>query len=185
MAFKKKLELSADTTITLGGVDKDGKNCPKSVEGYYLGSRATPDKGFGPGTLHFFQTATGNVGVWGKSRLNSLLTKDLIGTMVRPTFTGMSPKVKGRNPSYLFDLEVDEANTIDVSGLDTNPTTYQDDDDSDYQSDDVADEADVDADDAPADEVPPARAAAPRRPVTTPSAESQARTQALLRQRRA
>lgn len=183
MAFKKKLELSSDVTFTLGGTNKAGKKDPTSVEGYYLGARPTPDKGYGPGVLHFFQTETGNVGVWGKSRLNNLLTKDLVGTMVRPVFKGMSPKMPGKNPAYLYELHVDAGNTIDVSGLDTEPTVYQDEVDEDSAEatqDDGYEETEADAEETAEDEIKTSRAKAPTRPATTPSAERQAQVQALL-----
>ncbi len=114
MGYITKFDGNTDSTITLG---KEGD--PKSVEGYFLGSKDTPDQGFGPGKLHIFQTSKGNIGVWGKTRLNSLLTTDLIGQMVLATFTGMiAPSKKGRRPSYGFKVQHDAGNTIDTSGID-------------------------------------------------------------------
>jgi hypothetical protein len=113
MSYKTKIELEADTTVVLGA---EGQ--PTSVEGYYLGAKLTPDKGYGPGILHIFQTTEGNVGVWGKSHLNKLLTAEHRGQMCRPSFVEMSePKKRGQKPSYRFKLEYDESNTIDISNV--------------------------------------------------------------------
>lgn len=177
MAYQTKLELSADRTITLGGTGENGKPNPTSIEGYYLGSRATPDKGYGPGTLHFFQTAEGNVGVWGKSRLNNLLTADLRGQMVLATFTGMSKAQKGRRPAYTYKVQHDPAETIDVSGIDLNQV--QEDVAGDAEPD-YGDDVDTNDDTTAVDEVTPPRAQAPARPAQAPDAARQAKVQALL-----
>lgn len=184
MAYKTKVELTANTTITLGGVNEaTGKANPTSIEGFYLGSRVTPDKGYGPGLLHFFQTPTGNVGVWGKTRLNNLLTSDVKGQMCLVTFMGMGTKVKGKRPPYTYKLQHDEDNVIDVTGLDL----------SEVQEEVAGDESDQDAiydDDRPVDTEPPTdevqapRAIAPPRPAAAPDAARQAKVQALLNKSR-
>lgn len=112
MAYEKKIDAQASTTIKLGG---DGN--PTSIEGYYLTSKDTPDSGYGPGKLHIFMTKEGNVGVWGKTNINRLLTDDLKGKMCLLTFTGMGPKRKGRNPAYEYELQFDRSNTVDVTHL--------------------------------------------------------------------
>jgi hypothetical protein len=113
MAYKNKFDGSTDTTVTLGS-----ENSPTQIEGYFLGSKTTPDKGYGPGKLHVFQTEKGTVGVWGKTRLNNLLTSDLVGQMVFVEFTGMiAPKTKGRRPSYGFSVKHDPENTIDTTSI--------------------------------------------------------------------
>ena len=174
MAYETKADLSTDKTIKLGGVDEKGRPNPTSIEGYFLGTKET-ESDFGPGKLHIFQTADGNVGVWGKSRMNGLLTSNHIGQMCLLTFTGMGKPSKGRKPPYLYKLQFDKDNTIDVSGIDVNAAVVED--DVDYGSYDNEEET-------PADEVPPTRAVAPKRAAATPSASSQARTQALLNGRR-
>lgn len=117
MAFKKKFDGQVDKAIQLGNKENPAR---ESVEGYFLGTKTTPDTGYGPGKLHIFQTAEGAVGVWGKANSNRLLTSDLTGQMCRLTFTGMGEKVKGKNPAYKYELEVDSSETMDTSGIDLN-----------------------------------------------------------------
>ena len=189
MGFKTKLELSSDKTITLGGKDVNtNKDNPKKIEGYYLGSRVTPDKGYGPGLLHFFSTLEGNVGVWGKSRMNNLLTSELAGQMVRVTFTGMSEARKGRRASYMYKVEHDSENTIDVSGVNLQSETGgqepEDDDTTSYSADASDDVSDVEDEHEVLDEVAPVRASRPSQVASTPSAERQAKVRAMLSARK-
>jgi hypothetical protein len=110
MAYRTKFDGQTDKTVTLG---LEGN--PASIEGYFLGSKDVASD-YGPGKLHIFQTPEGTVGVWGKTRLNSALTKDLVGQMVLVEFTGMvAPKKKGRRPSYGFKVQHDPDNTIEVT----------------------------------------------------------------------
>lgn len=176
MAYQTKVELASDTTIKLGGRQENGTPNPTSVEGYFLGTRITPDTGYGPGKLHFFQTEVGVVGVWGKTRLNSLLTPDLAGQMCLVTFKGMGPKQKGKSPAFLYSLQHDPANTIDVTSLAAAETATTDVDASDY-------ERDMDLEE-PADEIVPVRPTAPKAKAAVPAAKSQAAVQALLSAKR-
>lgn len=113
MAYKKHVELKSDKTIHLGGVDKNGNLNPAQVEGYYLGFRLISGD-YGDQKLHFFQTESGNVAVWGRTKLNQIL-EPYAGKKVLVKFTGMSsPKKRGQRPAYLFDLEYDEEDTIPV-----------------------------------------------------------------------
>ena len=171
MAFKKKFDGTVDEAIQLG--DKNKPNERPSIEGYFMGSKDTPDSGYGPGKLHIFQTEKGTVGVWGKTNSNRLLTSDIIGQMVRLTFTGMGEKKKGKNPAYLYSVEHDSSNTIEMDGVSVNQAEMAA-DEPDYE------EADVESEEPPVDEVPVARASAPRRAATTPDAARQAKVQALL-----
>ncbi len=167
MAYKTKFNGTADTAIQLGDKNNPVK---ASIEGHFLGTKNTPDTGYGPGKLHIFQTQEGNVGVWGKTNSNRLLTADHVGQLVTLTFTGMGPKSKGKNPAYQYELKYDEENTIDTAGLDVNAAPAVDDEE----------ESDIDSDETPLDVAPPTRAVAPARVVAAPDAARQARVQALL-----
>lgn len=182
MAYKKHVELQTDNAIQLGGKDKSGKANPTSIEGYYLGYKTTPDQGYGPGTLHIFQTETGTVGVWGKTNLNRILTAERRGQMVLVEFTGMGQAKKGRRPAYNYELQYDEENTMDVSGIELNVSS---DDSNENYEEDVAEETEtsLDAEESQPDEVVPTKAAAPKKPLTTPSASAQKRVQDLLARR--
>jgi len=177
MAFQTKADLRTDNVFALGGKTQTGGKAPTSVEGYYLGSKVTKDTGYGPGQLHIFQTETGNVGVWGKTHLNGLLSSELVGQMCRVTYTGMSTPKKGRRPAYLFKVEHDPENTIDVSSVNAASieVTDSDDEDTSYESDSY------DNNESVVEEEPVvARSVAPKTPVSAPDAARKARVEALL-----
>lgn len=176
MAYQTKFDGSTDKTIKLGGAGN-----PSSLEGYFLGSKDTQSD-FGPGKLHIFQTEEGTVGVWGKTRMNGLLTKDLIGQMVLVSFTGMvPPSKKGRQPSYGYKVQHDPSNVIDTSGVNLKAATASD-DDSESESYDSEGSTETFEEEAPVVHAPPK---APARPASTPSAERAAQVQALLNKNRA
>jgi len=114
MAYEIVGILDADTTIALGGFNKKTrKDNPTQIEGYFLGSKETKGK-FGPAKLHIFQTATGNVGVWGKTSMDKALTAAPLGAMTLVTFKGTRPTKQG-NDAYIYEVRTDRTNTIDVS----------------------------------------------------------------------
>lgn len=153
MAYKKVLNLDVDKTFALGGTNAKGDANPSSVEGYYLGSRkCTTD--YGDAELHIFQTGDDRVGVWGKTNLNKQLAAVTVGAMVLAEFTGMGKPQKGRRPPYLYSVQYDPDNTIDVGAI-AATSSYDDEDDG-------CEDADPETDVAPQDEVPPQRAQAPR-----------------------
>jgi hypothetical protein len=180
MAFEKIIDLDCDVTIALGGVDKKtGRPNPTKIEGYYLGSRQVADKKKKSGFsfIYAFQTPKGNVGVWGKTNLDNKMASVAPGTMVRVTQSGKRPTPNG--DMYLFLVEQDRDNTIPVNS--TSVPTYEAEADSSVDSYEA--EAPESAE-APADEVPYTPPVAPKQPARTPSAESQARVQAVLNRTR-
>lgn len=192
MAYKQKIDLVTDRTIQLGGNNSKGQPNPTSVEGYYLGHKLV-ESDYGPGKLHFFQTAEGLVGVWGKTNLNRIMTDDHRGQMCLVTFTGMAkPVKKGRRPAYTFSLQYDDENTIDVSGISINPTETADAAESttETSSGGYDDESIEDSFEAEEEYEAPVAAPAPRsvvtnRPTATPNAAQQAKVQAILAKQRA
>ena len=180
MAFTKVATLDTDNTVTIGGVDKKtGKNNPKSVEGYLLGTKSLGSNKFNKSKidyLHILQTSSGNVGVWGKTHMDWQLASVSPGTMVRISFSGTRDVGKG-NPMSCFLVEIDTDNTIEVAGL---AGATSDDAGEDYSSEssyEEEEEAAVNEEEAPADEAPVSRAKAPARAAKVPSA---ARVKALL-----
>ena len=132
MAFKTVTDLSADTTISLGGTNrKTGKKNPDSIEGYYLGSRQVEDKKKKSGVsyLYTFQTAKGNVAVWGKTDLDIKMRSVAVGTMVRASHVGMKPTPNGE--MYKYKVEIDDENTIEVQGTPEAPLADDDGDSAD------------------------------------------------------
>ena len=115
MAYEDLVVLDAETTITIGGKDKKtGKSNPTKAEGYYLGSRVVEGGKYGPSTLHFLQTAGGNVGVWGKTNLDKQLKLVKLGAMIEITYAGMVETKN--NPMHTYKVRQDKSNTIEVSG---------------------------------------------------------------------
>lgn len=128
MAYKQVQDLSADTTISLGGFNKKTRqDNPTQVEGYYLGSRTVEVKGE-KSTLHFFQTSKGSVAVWGKTDTNRKLGSAQVGAMTKVTFDKLVPTGKGKE-MYKYIVAQDDADTIEVSVSNgDNSSSYADDD---------------------------------------------------------
>jgi hypothetical protein len=184
MAYKKKLDLVTDNAIQLGG-STAGKLNPTKIEGFYLGFKEV-DGEYGLGKLHIFQTLKGNVGVWGKTNLNRILTSHEKGMMCQVTFTGMGTAKKGKKPAYEYQLEYDDSLTIDVSGIDLSA--------SEPESLENSSESDVGSYTAPADDdesnesvdesVTYSRPSAPKNPPVGVSSAQQKRVQDLLNKNR-
>ncbi len=189
MAFKTIVVLDADVTISMGGTNKKtNKKNPVRVEGYYLGSKTVADKKkkSGQSYIHIFQTAKGNVGVWGKTNLDNQIINVPPGTMTRATVTGMRSTPNG--DMYVFQVEVDLENTVEAPEQATiaaaNNAASDDGDgqeagsyDSSGQDDDAPD-----ADDQPEDQEAPEAIAPP--PQAKSNAERNARVNALLGNKR-
>lgn len=187
--FTEVADLDCSVTTALGGTDKKtAKANPTCIEGYYIGTRqvVSPKSKTGFASLHVLQTQKGNVGVWGKTNLDQKMLAAKPGQMIRATFVGMVPTKN--NPMYKYKLEIDANNTIDVASVedsgaaagDYTAEKNTDAEGGDYGSDDAA----LDADDTPADVVPPTRAAPPRTAAKAPDAARQAKVNALLAGRR-
>jgi hypothetical protein len=182
MAFKEVTSLDADTAISLGGYNKKiKKENPTTAQGFYLGTRMVPSKmaSTGEAALHVLQTPKGNLGVWGKADLDRKLRQVEPGTMIRITQTGTRPTNKG-NDAYVFKVEVDSSQTIDVGNLNAGAASDEGDDEvnsefSDY-SDDMGDEEEV-------EEAPPARPTRPAQAAAAPDAARQAKVKELLARR--
>jgi hypothetical protein len=113
MGFTEVASLDADVTVALGKINKaTGKPYPKQAEGYYLGNRKVNNTR-GESTLHFLQTADGNLGVWGTTDLDRKLGQVDAGTMVRITSTGKKATPNG--DMYTYKVEADNDNTIEVN----------------------------------------------------------------------
>lgn len=189
MAFKEVLDLNCEITVSLGGTNrKTNKPNPKSIEGYYLGKREVEDKKKKSGVSYIYalQTQKGNVGVWGKTDMDRKMSSVAPGTMIRITHSGMRQTPNG--DMYVYKVEVDKDNTLDVSDLDQSgaaePESYEsqetaaEDEVQGYDSE--GEDGSLDQEEEQLDEVPPSRAAAPKRPVAAVDAERAAKVAALL-----
>lgn len=191
MAFRQLADLDCDRTTAIGGKAKDGKPNPKSIEGYFIGTKQVESQlaksGFA--SLHILQTQDGNVGVWGKTNLDQKMKVVRPGTMVRVTFTGMQ-NIPGKRPMYKYGVEVDDENMIEVASAPTSEdSSYSDTDSSGEEvlDDEPTDDTDLDASDEEVEAVdtaPQQRARPPRQAAQVPSAERQRKVQELLRGRR-
>ena len=167
MAFKEVASLDADNVIALGGFNKKTKkDNPKRAEGYYLGSRQvkSPKSKTGFANIHIFQTDKGNLGVWGKTDMDRKLSQVTPGVMTQITFTGMKPTKN--NDMYVYKVEVDEENTIEVSAAppEVESTSEESDEETTESEEETEEEVDEDAQQAQA----------------LAAAERQAKVQALL-----
>lgn len=175
MAFKTVTDLDADTTISLGGVNKKtGKANPTTVEGYYLGKKEVDSKKSknGKAFLYTLKTAKGPVAVWGKTDLDRKMSSVAEGQMIRITQSGTKPTSNG--DMYKFTVEVDEENTIEVS-VPKAAAASNNDSDGDYNSND--DETELDEDDQIDDYEAEERAQA----AALSAAERKAKVDALLK----
>lgn len=202
MAFEDFVVYEADKTISLGGFNKTlNKPNPTKIEGFYLGvqtgikNKFNPEK---PNCLHLFMTKEGITGVWGKTKLNKVMKehaeRDGLGFLVRAIQEGTRPTGMG-NDQLLYQLKVDKSQRIKVEGAPKNGDT---DDQSSvtvanldsttgntqsYETlgydDDGVEDSSFDEEEV-VQEVPPARAVAPRKPLSSPDAARQAKVQALL-----
>jgi hypothetical protein len=186
MGFQEVADLDASVSYALGGRNKKtGKPNPSSIEGYFLGTRQVPSTKSKTGfcALHFFQTAEGNVGVWGKTDLDKKLTGVPAGVMTRVKFTGMQETKN--NPMFKYSVAIDKSNTIDVASFDENSSGDTDTGgEDDVDSSGGYEAADGGDDEALADEVQPARPQPPRQAVRPPAANV-SRVNQILGQRKA
>lgn len=181
MGYQKKADLATETVIQLGGTNsKTGKANPSSVEGYYLGAKTTQSD-FGEGKLHIFQTANGNVGVWGKTNSNRLLSSEHVGQMCKLVFTGMGKPQKGRKPPYSYELFFDQDNSISVATAAVEAFGEESAESNEYASE-VSEDIieDFAAEEEVLDEVPPARVAFPKKAAKPATSETRAKLQTLL-----
>ncbi len=117
MAYEVVNDLSADTTIAIGGRDsKTDKLNPTQIEGYYLGQRQVQNKDGTNSTVHFFQTPEGNIGVWGKADSNRKLAVVPVGRMTLVKFENKVKTAKG-TMMYKYSVASDPDNTIDVGTM--------------------------------------------------------------------
>ncbi len=126
MAFKEVASLDAETTTPLGGFNKKTKkDNPASAEGYYLGTKVVESKKSknGKASIHILQTKKGNLGIWGKTDMDRKMQAVTPGSMVRISFAKMQPTPNGE--MYIYRVEVDADNTINVSGLASNSTNEE------------------------------------------------------------
>lgn len=179
MAFQEIADLDCTTTVALGGVNKKtNKKNPTTLEGYFIGTKQTPNlkSKTGESALHIFQTADGNVGVWGKTNLDQKLKSAVVGAMTKVTFTGMQPTKN--NPMYKYSVAQDKDNCIEVATPNNDAADNADSNDSEIYDD--AEEAALDAEEEALDEVPPTRAKAPSRPAVAPDAARQEKVRQML-----
>lgn len=186
MAFKAVQDLGTDTTIALGGFNKTArKDNPTTLTGYFLGSRQvdSPKSKTGKAYIHVFQTPTGNIGVWGKTDLDRKIQAAQPGALTRVSFDGMM-KIPGKNDMYKYKVEVDTDDTIEVTAPQAvSPAIIQESEFSGagtFGDVDGAYDGEDDVDAEPAYVAPKAPAVAAR----APTAEQQAKVNALLNRAR-
>lgn len=165
--------LSADVTVALGKPDKKTGKIKTSLEGYYLGTKSGIKTDHGNTSLHIFQTAEGNVGIWGTTRLDKLIStysERILGCFCTVDYLGKEKKARpGKSPAHLFKLSASKTNKINVANLQEN-SSYEEELTDESINDELSEESEPIA----------ARPVAPKSPASTPDAARQARVQALL-----
>lgn len=124
MAYEELVSLDTDAVISLGGIDSEtGKKNPTELEGFYLGYKEVPSKKSKTGfsKIHVFQTAKGNIGLWGKTNSDQQLATGVLGRMTKVTYLNKVTLPNG-NPMHKFKVFQDAANTIEVGNLPTGAT---------------------------------------------------------------
>lgn len=186
MGFNEVQSFDCDTTVSLGGINKETKKKnPIQVEGYFLGSKTVAGGKFGDSVLHILKTPDGNLGVWGKTNLNQKLLSVTPGTMVRITQSGMVPTKNG--DMYKYKVEVDTDNTIEVAAAlaaSSSEATEEAAEETQAEfSEEEPEEEELEEEEAPVDEAPPARAARPatKTAAVLPSATQQKKVRDLLK----
>lgn len=106
MARKSIQDLSTVGTVEF-------KNAGQEFAGYYLGFRnVTSD--YGTHKLHVFNTPEGNIGAWGSTKLDELLSKVTAGAMTYITYQG-KVKLSGARTMKKYAVDFDDELTIDIS----------------------------------------------------------------------
>lgn len=147
MGYEKMTDMSTDTVTALGGMNsKSNKSNPTQIEGYYLGSRNVATAN-GPSAIHVFQTAKGNEGVWGTSKLNNNLTKAVIGKKVKVVYKGKI-KITGGKTQHTYEFFVDKTDVIEVDVLPEGQETLEAEE---YSTDDSTDTPEEDEETAAAE----------------------------------
>lgn len=192
MARKKVIDLNADKTIKFGNPQRQPGALPKgsTFEGYYIGAKQVTTS-MGPSTLHVFQTDKGNVGIWGSAQLNAKLSS-LHGMKTFIKFVNEVKVPKGTMKN--FEVEYDDEDTIDVGGSQVNfrqggdepeETSMEASSEESYEDEEaIEEEAEEAPEPAPAPKKAPTASVTQKPRAAAPSAEQQARVQALLNRKK-
>lgn len=187
-------ELLGDVeTVVLGGLNKQtNKRNPTELEGYFLRVEQRPNK-FNkdkPQNYYVFKTKTGDKGLYGKAGIDREMKKAKLGAMTKVVFTGEKLDLGKGNPMLVFKVYQDRTNAIEVDETPTESSITSaaaTEEDTSTGWSDVDDEPTEEAlfdDEGAEDEIAPPMPKRPTRPVASaPSAERQAKLQALLNKR--
>ncbi len=164
--------LSNVQVVSLGGINKKtGKKNPTELEGYYIGSEPRPNK-FNlaiPKNFYKFQTQAGLVGLYASAGIDQTMKSAVVGRMTKIVATGETLDTGKGNPMKVYEVMQDRTNNIDVDSSWAAPTT------------DAAEETEESfGEPEAASYAPPSP---PPRAATVPSADRQARINAMLKSR--
>lgn len=160
--------------VALGGINKlTGQPNPKSIEGYFVRVEQRPNafKKGDPQNFYIFLTKEGEVGVYDKGYMRGEMKNAKIGLMTLLTHTGIGKAAPGKNAPNLYEVKQDPSLILDES-----TASY---------SSIIQDEPYEDDESEPLDEVVAVAPQAPTKIPTLPSADRQAKLQAMLKTRRA
>ena len=158
--------------VILGGTNKTtGKKNPTDLTGYYL-RKDTIDTKFGTKPFYVFKTKNGNKGLIGGGNLNGIMDTKVIGLLTHVIDTGETKDVGKGNPMKIYKVGQDRSEAL-TPGLESSfGSTSSENDEDDLEGITASYEE-------------PARAApSSRAPARPPTAEQQARVQAMLKSSR-
>jgi len=193
MAYETIADFDCTKTISVGGTRLDKKTGkryknPTQIEGFYVGTKSGIDNKLNPEkpmSIHIFQTAEGNVGVWGKTDLDQKMRRAKVGYMTLVAFDKMVPT--NRLPMFKYTVQQDPQNVNQdlVVGCDTLNNVQAEESTSSFESEEEAveeeafeEEASLDSEEA-VDEPVLSQAQAPKT-LKTPDPDRLAQTRRLL-----
>lgn len=115
MARKEVNSFSELPVVRFGEEEGDTFGPGDEFEGYYKGVKEATTK-YGAKKVYTFQTASGDVQVWGSANLNQKLEQVQLGSLTTIIYKGeQKSKERGRNPTKIFQVFSDDEDTIKVN----------------------------------------------------------------------
>lgn len=176
MARKKVVDLNVDKTLSFGDKPDQVKR-GREVSGYLLGhKKITTD--YGPATVHILQGKDGNFGIYGSKQLTDNLMQIELGVMVFVKYVD-KVKIKGGKTLKKFDVEFDDEDVIEVTGIQaaaSDPSDAGDEAEEEEEEEQEAEEEEAEEEEEEEEETQ----AASSRPLSKPNSATSSKAQALL-----
>jgi hypothetical protein len=170
MARKTAQSFAELPVVRFGDLEDDTFGKGEEFQGYYKGSKIVKTKKYGDKTVYTFQTAEGDVQIWGSANLNQKMGQVKLGSLTFITYEGeQKSKERGKNPTKLFKVEYDDAEAIDVDVPQVSFRGEPEEEQAEEQG--AEDDVDQELEEQEEEETPPARSA---KTASKPAAQSKA-----------